>query len=245
MDRLIYTSMSGAVAAMQRQSVLASNLANASTPGFRAELTNFRAMPLKTDGPTTRVFAVEGGSGQLNTPGAAQRTERNLDLFATGNAWFAVQGLDGLEAYSRAGSLSVTAEGTLVNSQGLQMLDDGGAPIVVPTGGELSVSAEGQVSVMQDGQPGSPLGTLKLVTPSAEAPLQRGLDGLFRSADGQALAVDPQARLEAGAIEGSNVNSVEAMVAMIQAARQFEAQMRLIQSAETNDKTAAQLLSLN
>lgn len=245
MDRLIYTSMSGAVAAMQRQSVLASNLANASTPGFRAELTNFRAVPQKSDGPTTRVFAVEGASGQLNTPGAAQRTERNLDLFATGNAWFAVQGLDGLEGYSRAGSLSVTAEGTLVNSQGLQMLDDGGAPIVVPAGGELSVSAEGQVSVLQDGQPASPLGTLKLVTPSAEAPLQRGLDGLFRSADGQALAADPQARVESGAIEGSNVNSVEAMVAMIQAARQFEAQMRLIQSAETNDKTAAQLLSLN
>ncbi|RIX68355.1 flagellar basal body rod C-terminal domain-containing protein, partial [Acidovorax cavernicola] len=64
-------------------------------------------------------------------------------------------------------------------------------------------------------------------------------------ANGDPLPNDANARLLSGAIEGSNVNSVESMVGMIAASRQFETQMRLMQTAETNDKTAAQLLSMN
>ena len=75
-----------------------------------------------------------------------------------------------------------------------------------------------------------------------EAPLVRGEDGLFRGADGD-LPADGDARVQAGALEGSNVSAVETMVAMIAAARQFESQMKLLQTAESNDKTAAQLLS--
>ncbi|MDP1363189.1 flagellar basal body rod C-terminal domain-containing protein, partial [Klebsiella variicola] len=70
-------------------------------------------------------------------------------------------------------------------------------------------------------------------------------DGLFRTGNGEPLPNDENARLLSGAIEGSNVNSVETMVGMIAAARQFETQMRLLQTAETNDKTASQLLSMN
>ena len=100
MDRLIYTSMTGASAAAQRQSVLANNLANASTNGFRAELSMFRAVPLEGDGSSTRVFTVEATAGHLEQPGSAQRTDRPLDAMAQGNAYFAVQGLDGTEAYT-------------------------------------------------------------------------------------------------------------------------------------------------
>ena len=72
MDRLIYTAMSGANAAASRQSVLSNNLANASTNGFRAELSTYRAVPLQGDGATTRVFAVEATAGYLDRPGPAQ-----------------------------------------------------------------------------------------------------------------------------------------------------------------------------
>ena len=95
MDRLIYTAMTGANAAAHRQAVLSNNLANASTNGFRAELSSYRAVPLRCDGATTRVFALEATSGHLDTPGSAQRTGRALDGMATKNAWFAVQGLAG------------------------------------------------------------------------------------------------------------------------------------------------------
>jgi flagellar basal-body rod protein FlgF len=79
------------------------------------------------------------------------------------------------------------------------------------------------------------------VTP--EQPLQRGSDGLFRGADGD-LSADATARVQDGALEGSNVSAVETMVSMISAARQFEAQMKMLQTAEANEKAAAQLLSI-
>ena len=72
MDRLIYTAMSGANAAIQRQSVLATNLANVSTPGFRSELSTFRSVPLEGEGASTRVFALETTAGYADAPGPAQ-----------------------------------------------------------------------------------------------------------------------------------------------------------------------------
>ncbi len=245
MDRIIYTSMSGATAAAHRQSVLSHNLANASTQGFRAELATFRSVPIQGDGATTRVFALEATSGHLNTPGPVQRTERELDAVAVGNAWFAVQGLDGTEAYTRAGSFEVSPNGQLMTTTGLPVLSDGGAPIEVPPGAAVSLGADGTITAKVGTQPPAQLGRLKLATPAAEDPLERGDDGLFRARSGNPVANDPNARLLSGAIEGSNVNAVESMVGMIAAARQFEAQMRLLQTAENNDKQASQLLSMN
>ena len=244
MDHLIYTAMSGASAAAQRQSVLANNLANASTQGFRAELSSFRAVPLHGDGATTRVFALEATSGHDERPGAIQRTGRELDLAARGGSWFAVQGLDGVEAYTRAGALQVSPEGTLVNGSGLLVLSDGGAPIDVPPGAEITIAADGTLTAQSAGAPAATLGRLKLATPAADDPLRRSEDGLFRTYSQDPLPTDAAARLESGALEGSNVNPVETMVAMIAAARQFETQLRLLQTAENSDKSAAQLLSL-
>jgi flagellar basal-body rod protein FlgF len=244
MDRLIYTSMTGANAAAQRQAVLSNNPANVSTNGFRAEMSTFRAVPLQGEGASTRVFALEATSGHLNTAGAIQRTGRDLDAMAIGNAWFAVQGLDGTEAYSRNGALDVSPDGTLVNSNGLPVLSDGGGPINVPAGATISLGSDGTLSAKQGNQPSTNIGRLKMVTTSPDQPIKRGEDGLFRSPGGDPLPSDPAARLQTGALEGSNVNPVETMVGMIQVARQFETQMRLLQTAEANDKSASQLLNI-
>jgi flagellar basal-body rod protein FlgF len=83
-----------------------------------------------------------------------------------------------------------------------------------------------------------------MITPNAEDPLKRGEDALFRATSGDPLPADVNARLEVGMLEGSNVNPIETMVGMIQTARQFEAQMRLLTTAEANDRSAAQLLGL-
>ena len=244
MDRLIYTAISGANAALNRQSVLAANLANASTPGFRAELSTFRAVPVRGEGSPTRVYVLEATAGYLDTPGAAQRTSRNLDVMAQGNAWFALQALDGTEAYTRAGSLNISADGTLTSSQGLPMLDEAGAPISIPAGSDINFGVDGVISVSQAGRPPTTAGRLKMVTPTEAQSLQRSADGFFRSRDDETLPADRTAKLSAGVLESSNVNPVEAMVGMINAARQFEAQMRLIQTAEANDKSATQLLGI-
>jgi flagellar basal-body rod protein FlgF len=245
MDRIIYTAMTGANAAMNRQQVLSHNLANVNTNGFRAQMATFRSVPVQGEGAKTRAFALEATAGHLDTPGSMSTTGRNLDVAAVGSAYFAIQGLDGTEAYTRAGALQVSSTGTLVGHAGLPMLDGGGAPLNIPANAQVSIAADGTVSTQLPGQGVQQAGRLKLVTPSAEAPLKRGEDGLFRSLNGATLDQDPAARLADGTLEGSNVNPVEAMVGMIAVARQFEVQMKMLQNAEKNDQTASQLLSLN
>jgi flagellar basal-body rod protein FlgF len=240
MDRLIYLAMSGAKATMQRQETLANNLANVSTVGFRAELAAFRAVPVEGSGASTRVYALESTPGYDATPGQVAATGRNLDVAMRGAAWLAVQGRDGTEAYTRGGSLDVNADDTLVTTAGLTVLGDGG-PIQVPKDTTVGIASDGTVSATDKDGRSTTVGRLKLVTP--EAPLTRGSDGLFRGGDGD-LAADASARLQDGALEGSNVSAVDTMVQMIAAARQFEAQMRSLTTAEGNDKAASQLLSV-
>lgn len=242
MDRMIYLSMSGAKAMMQRQDTLAHNLANVSTPGFRAELQNFRAVPVEGSGASTRVYTLETTPGYDASPGVVSNTGRNLDVAVKGNSWLGVQALDGTEAYTRFGSLDINSEGALTTLNGLPVMGDGG-PIQVPPNTEISIGGDGTITGKSNTGKLSTLGKLKLVTP--EAPLQRGGDGLFRSEDGADLPADATARVQDGALEGSNVSAVETMVSMISAARQFEAQMKMLQTAEGDEKAAAQLLSMS
>jgi flagellar basal-body rod protein FlgF len=241
MDRLIYLAMSGAKATMQRQETLANNLANVSTVGFRAELAAFRAVPVEGSGASTRVYSLESTPGYDATPGQVAATGRNLDVAMQGAAWLAVQGLDGTEAYTRVGALDVNADGNLVTVSGLTVLGDGG-PIQIPPDTRIGIAADGTVSSTDNNGHSTSIGKLKLVTP--EGPLTRGVDGLFRASGGD-LSADPLARVQDGALEGSNVSAVETMVAMIAAARQFEAQMKSLTTAEGNDKAASQLLSVS
>jgi flagellar basal-body rod protein FlgF len=239
MDRMIYLSMSGAKATMQRQDTLANNIANVSTPGFRAELQAFRAVPVEGSGASTRVYALETTTGYDASAGPVTATGRNLDVAVKGNSWLTVQALDGTEAYTRGGSLEVSNDGTLTTRSGLPVLGDGG-PLQVPPNAAVSIGADGTVSAKGADGKNTAIGKLKLVTP--ETALKRGDDGLFRGADGS-LSADDTARVQDGALEGSNVSAVESMVSMIAAARQFEAQMKMIQTAEADEKAAAQLLS--
>ncbi len=244
MDRLIYTAMSGAAAASNRQSVIANNLANVSTNGFRQQLAAARAVPLRGDGATTRVFALETSAGTSDRAGPAMRTDRALDVMAMGKAWFGVQGQDGEEAYTRNGRLEVSPDGTLVTPGGAPLLSSDGATLTAPNGAALSIGEDGTITAKLGNQPANAIGRIKLVTPAEDDPLRRGEDGLFRALSGEPVPNDAQARLQSGTLEGSNVNAIEQMVGMIETARQFEAQMRLLQSAESNDRAAGQLLSL-
>ena len=243
MDRVIYTAMSGAKATLTRQDAIANNLANASTTGFRADLSAFRAVPIQGQGAATRVHALEATAGFDVTEGPVLQTGRALDIAVRGPGWIAVQGLDGNEAYTRAGHLELSAEGTLQTASGLSVLGDGG-PIVVPQGSTVSIGSDGTVTAKQQGSPPTPVGQIKLVNPPA-GELRKGLDGLMRTAGGDPAQADPLVRVADGALEGSNVNPVESMVGMIAAARQFETQMKMLQTAESNEQRAAKLLAPN
>ncbi len=203
MDRMIYLAMAGAKAAMQRQDVLANNLANVSTVGFRAELAAFRAVPVQGDGAATRVYALESTVGHDNASGTVQATGRPLDVAMKGNAWLAVQGLDGTEAYTRAGALDLDAQGQLVTKTGLAVLGDGG-PITVPPNAEVSIAPDGTLSAKSPG--GKPHAFGQAEAGDAGSFVGARRRGLFRAADGE-LPADANARLQDGALEGSNVRA--------------------------------------
>ncbi len=242
MDRLIYTSMSGAKHLLHRQDTLAQNLANAGTSGYRADVVALRAVPARGQEAGTRVFTVETTIGSDFTPGPMTATGRALDVAVQGPGWIAVQALDGNEAYTRAGSLQVGADGTLQLPNGLPVLGEGG-PITVPADAQLSIAPDGTVSAKSANTPTvNQVGRIKLVNPET-AELQKGLDGLFRQQSGEPAEASVDVRLAEGTLEGSNVNVVEAMIGMIGAARQFEMQMKLLQSAEQNEQKAGTLIA--
>lgn len=241
MDRLIYTAASGARALMQRQDGLAHNLANASTPGFRADFVAFRAVPVRGEGASTRVDALEASAGFDPKSGPLQTTGRSLDVALPGRGWFVLQSADGSEGLTRHGGFEVSPEGTLVGPGGLPVLGEGG-PISIPPQARVQFAADGSVSAQVGEAAPQSVGRLKLVDPPA-AQLRKGEDGLVRLTSGEPAEADPALRVAPGAIEGSNVSVVEAMVSMIAAARQFETQMKLLQQAEQNDQRATQVIA--
>jgi flagellar basal-body rod protein FlgF len=241
MDKLIYTSMTGAKHLMARQDTLAQNLANANTTGYRADTVALRAVPARGDAAGTRVFTVETTTGSDFTSGPMTATGRNLDVAVQGSGWIAVQTPEGEEAYTRNGSLQIGTDGTLQLPNGLAVLGDGG-PITIPPDTRVSVAPDGTVSVTAPGSATvNAVGRLKLVDPPQDE-LVKGLDGLFRLKSGEPAEADTKVRVAEGTLEGSNVNVVEAMIGMIAASRQFETQMKLLQSAEQNEQSAASLL---
>lgn len=243
MDRMIYLSMAGAKALMQRQDALTHNLANAGTDGFRADLMTARAVPVRQDGTaTTRVYNVETTTGFDAAPGPARQTGNPLDIAVRGSGWLAVIGEDGTEGYTRDGGLMVDDQGVLRTRRGLAVMGDGG-PITVPPNAQVAIGSDGNISAKVAGQPSVPVGQLKLVDPPA-AELAKAADGLVRLRSGDPADADAAVRVADGILEGSNVNVVEAMVGMIEVARQFEMQMKLLQNTEANEQRAAQLLSL-
>ncbi|MBB5392911.1 MULTISPECIES: flagellar basal-body rod protein FlgF [unclassified Herbaspirillum] len=245
MDRLVYTAMSGAKHTLEQQATASNNLANATTTGFRAQLNTFRSAPVVGDGLPTRAFVVDSTAGNDFSQGPIQDTGRALDVAVQGRGWIAVQTADGGEAYTRNGSFKTTENGILQTQSGQPVLGDGG-PITIPPDVTVAIAADGTVSTIPtDGIPNAVniLGRIKLVNPD-DKNLKRGDDGMFRTINGGAAQPDANVRLASGALEGSNVNVVEAMVNMINLSRQFEMNMKMIQTAESDATKATQILSL-
>ncbi|HYP85641.1 flagellar basal body rod protein FlgF [Variovorax sp.] len=245
MDRMLYVAMSGAKQAMEQQASVANNMANASTPGFRAQIDAFRAVPVVGDEPTTRAFVVATTPGADFSHGPLTDTGRELDVAVNGDGWLVVRTPDGGEAYTRVGNLQVGPDGQVTTMGGRPVVGDAGG-LVIPPGSTVTVASDGTIAARGPGDPATgvgEVGRLKLVNPDTRD-LVRGDDGLFRMRDGLPPAeADPAVTVAAGVIEGSNVNSVEAMVAMIASGRSFEMQMKSIQTANEDAQAANRLLA--
>lgn len=245
MDRLIYTSMTGASHILNQQAAVAENLSNNNTPGFRAALNTFRSVPLRGEGLPTRDFVVDATSGTDFSTGVLQPTGRPLDVAINGSGWLSVQTPDGKEAYTRNGSFQLSPNGVLQTRTGLDVVGEGGT-ITIPPNTEVAIGKDGTISTVPTGNTPATvqvIGRLKLVNPP-ESQMVRGDDGLFRQKNGQVADADPAVEAVAGNIESSNVNVVDAMVNMITLSRQFDMQMKMLQNADTNARQASQIFSI-
>lgn len=246
MDKMIYTAMTGAKHILEQQATTAHNLANATSTGFKAQVDSFRAVPVIGQGLPTRAFVVDSTVGADFNSGAIEHTGRDLDVAVQGNGWLVVQRPDGSEGYTRNGSLKVNENGVLQTSNGLTVMGDGG-PISIPPNVTVSIGKDGTITAfMNETMPGPAniIGRLKLVNPD-NANLKRSEEGVFVTKNGAQVEMDASVSVVGGALESSNVNVVDAMVNMISLARQFEMQMKLVQSAENNANKASQLFNMS
>ena len=246
MDRLIYTAVSGMNSSMVRQRVIASNMANAQTIGFKAERLDARPVTLDGDGMEVRAMNRSEVRGASMKQGSVTPTGRELDVALQGDAMLALQAMDGTEAYTRRGDLSVTAAGVLQNGDGLPVIGENG-PLTVPAGAEVSIAEDGGVLVFDKTQPDLPaqrIGRLKLASTSGSE-IEKGLDGLFRVKGGGVLPMDADARVIPGALEQSNVIPSQVLVDMIEAQRLFEIRTNVVSTARELDEGSARLMRLD
>ena len=246
MDKSLYLAMSGAKQTMLAQSVHANNLANATTTGFKSDLAQARAMPVFGDHHPSRVYALTENPATQFMSGSMNSTGRELDIAVKGDGWIAVQKGDGSEGYSRDGALTITPTGDLVNGSGIPVLGNGG-PINIPPSERVEIGVDGTISIIALGEgPASiaEIDRIKLVNPDSNS-LTKGADGLMVTRDGAAVVPDALVRVESGFLEGSNVNAVESMTEILSLARKFEIQLKVMQAAESADRSSAQLLRIS
>jgi flagellar basal-body rod protein FlgF len=246
MDRLIYTSLTALRGAMSRQTVTANNLANAATPGFRGDMAEAQALWLRGGTIEARAMASEEVLAADMRAGTVAQTGRPLDVALSGDALLTVQSEEGEEAYTRRGDLQLTDTGLLTTGDGKPVQGAQG-PVTLPPSDSISIDAQGRIwAVPVGGDINNPLEVdrLRLVSPTGST-IAKGMDGLFRVKGGGSLPDDPDARLTAGALEGSNVSATKALVDMIEASRSWDTQLKLITDARDLDMATADLMRLD
>ena len=253
MDRLIYTAVSGMNASMQRQRMIASNMANAQTIGFRAETMQFTPQTLTTpdEGEAMAVRSMTSAmvKGAQMKAGSLSQTGRELDVAMAGDAMLTVQAPDGGEAYTRRGDLSITATGLMQNGEGFPVMGENG-PITVPLGSRVSIAPDGSVMASSPQTPDQPpvkIERLKLANWRGSQ-IEKDLTGLFRVPAGDSgfgvLPLDEDARVTTGALEQSNVDPTEVLVEMVEAQRLYDMRTKLVATAKELDELGAQLMRI-
>ena len=245
-DRSLYIAMTGASATLRAQAGVAHNLANADTVGFQATLSNTVAAPIAGAGLPSRVATKVQVMGVSDAAGAMNTTGNALDVALQPGHYLAVQDRSGGVAYTRAGDLKISANGLLTTGSGLPVLDQSGAPMSIPPNDALHIGGDGTVSIVPQGQPASTMaaaGRLQVVAADTRD-LTRGDDGLLRATPGKpAPAAASGDVLATGVLEGSNVDGTGMLVSMIELARQFEMQVRVLHSGDETARTGNSLLS--
>jgi flagellar basal-body rod protein FlgF len=230
MDNSLLVSLSQQLAAYRAMDVIANNIANASTPGFKRESARFeeyvsRMQPTEGQtGPQQTSFVKDAGIVRDNSQGPLDQTGAPFDLALAGKGYFAVQTPQGLR-YTRDGHFSLDAGGQIVNSNGDVLQGDGGAITISPDDGDIRIAPDGTVSGI-NGQ----LAKVRLVDFANEASMVKEGANLYSTT--QVPVTPATINIAQGALEQSNVQPVVEISKMIEVMRAYEATATLTKSQQ-------------
>ncbi len=238
MENSIYLGLSKQMVLRTNMDIIANNVANMNTPGYRGQNTIFAEYISDPKGQKDPLsFVIDHGQYQITDPGSLRTTENPLDVALTGPGFLGIQAPDGEVAYTRDGHFQVGTDGTLVTGAGLAVVDSGGSPITLPENStEISISQDGTLS-NQDGT----IGQLMIAEFEDIQKLEPIGNNLYRT---DAATKPPEnTRVTQGVLEGSNVKPVVEMTRMIDTLRSFQSVQRILQNENDRLRSAIQKLT--
>lgn len=231
MDNAGYTTLTRQTGLMREMRVVANNIANMATTGFRQEGLIFAEHVKRVENGPSLSMATANVRNTSLMQGALTQTNGRFDLAIEGEGFFLIETPRG-ERLTRAGSFTPNAEGDLVTPDGFRVLDAGGAPVFVPPdAADLAISADGTIS-----SEGRPLGQIGLFRPTDPMGMVREDGVMFRAEDG----VEPMedARILQGFLEGSNVDPLGQIARMIEVQRAYEMGQKFLDSEDERIRSA-------
>lgn len=242
MENALLVGLSQQTALSRQMSVLANNLANLSTTGFKSETPIFEeyVMPLASggefSGDTGGVVYVRDSALFRNfSEGPLNQTGNAMDMAINGDGWFVLDGPDG-ELYTRNGNFLLDDQGRIVTSDGLPLLTQDG-PITIADGETgLAVASDGTITTSAGGK-----GQLRIVEFDNQAMLEKRASGVY-DAMGQAAVPATSFRITQGALEGSNVNAISEITEMISVTRAYTKAAETLNSTDSLRRRAIETL---
>lgn len=240
MDNPIYVALSKQMILRRQMDIVANNLANADTAGFKVEnlivKTDTKPMPDPTGGPDIINYAIDTALGRNFGQGALAQTGASMDMALEGDGFFKVMTPKG-ERYTRDGRFSLDTQGRLVNRSGLPVQGDGGEIVVDTKKGPISVARDGSVSQGTD-----KLGKIAVVSFTDNAALSKEGDSLYSNSTNLAPQSAPDVAVHQGMIESSNVQPILQITDMIEVNRAYERMSKLIDQTAELDRKAIERL---
>jgi flagellar basal-body rod protein FlgF len=235
MDTSTYISLSGMAARDQEMAVLANNIANMSSPGFKAERMMFSEYLANAVGGSQISYVTQAGNNHDMSQGPLNHTGNPLDVALNGDGWMAITTPAGT-SYTRSGHFQLDPQGEIVTSNGYQLQGDGGAPIVVPAGaGDVTISPDGTVSTRQ-----GTIGRIPVVTFANPQVMTAEANNLYNT--GEAPQPTTTTPVMQGTVEDSNLQPVLAITRLMNAAREMTAEKNFGDAENNRLKTAIERL---
>jgi flagellar basal-body rod protein FlgF len=241
MDNSLYVGLSKQIVLQRQLDIIANNIANSDTAGFKVEalaVTEDPQAPAFTlGGPAPVKFVMPNGVIRNFGQGALRKTDSQFDVAIDGQGFFKIQ-TPGGERYTRDGRFRMDEAGRLVTQGGSPVLDDGGGEInLSPEKGQLTISPDGTLS-----QGTQRIGKLGVVTFTNLSTLEKVGDNLMQNTSNQQGVAAPDAKLRQGMLEGSNVNPILEVTRMIEVSRAYEQMAKMMDSQATLSTQAVQQL---